>query len=168
MIVVIMGVAGSGKTLIGGMLAAELHWPFFDADAFHSPEAIAKMASGVPLAESDRVAGMGDLAEGADVPSTLAAPPPLDKRRVALHPIALDARRAPVHDRMARHAPSRRPTSNVPPAMPSTPRPSGALLAVVGGEGTRADVGVDRAAAGVGHRLRGLVVDQARGVEVGG
>ena len=49
-----MGVAGSGKTLIGTMLAHDLGWPFLDADAFHSAEAIAKMASGIPLDERDR------------------------------------------------------------------------------------------------------------------
>lgn len=49
-----MGVAGSGKTLIGGMLAAELGWPFFDADDFHSPENVEKMSRGVALTDFDR------------------------------------------------------------------------------------------------------------------
>ncbi|NJL10699.1 MAG: gluconokinase, partial [Calothrix sp. SM1_7_51] len=38
MIILIMGVSGSGKTTIGKMLAESLHWQFRDADAFHSPE----------------------------------------------------------------------------------------------------------------------------------
>lgn len=54
MIIVIMGVAGSGKSLIGRMLADELHWPFFDADDFHSAANVAKMASGIPLTDEDR------------------------------------------------------------------------------------------------------------------
>src|SRR5512142_649544 len=55
MIVVVMGVAGSGKTRIGRMLAARLGWPFLDADDFHPASNIAKMASGHPLDDADRV-----------------------------------------------------------------------------------------------------------------
>lgn len=49
-----MGVAGAGKTLIGEQLARSLAVKFFDADDFHSPEAVAKMASGTPLTDADR------------------------------------------------------------------------------------------------------------------
>lgn len=49
-----MGVAGSGKTLIGQLLAHNLGWPFLDADSFHSADAIEKMAAGIPLDERDR------------------------------------------------------------------------------------------------------------------
>ena len=49
MVVVIIGVSGSGKTTIGSLLARELELKFYDADDFHPPENIAKMASGVPL-----------------------------------------------------------------------------------------------------------------------
>jgi gluconokinase len=54
MIVVLAGVAGSGKTTVGRALAARLGWPFEDADALHSPADIAKMHSGVPLTDADR------------------------------------------------------------------------------------------------------------------
>ena len=54
MIVVVMGVSGSGKSTIGEPLAEHLGWPFFDADEFHPPENVAKMASGVPLTDADR------------------------------------------------------------------------------------------------------------------
>ncbi len=54
MMILIMGVTGSGKTKIGGMLAAELGWPFFDADDFHSSANIRKMSSGIPLTDEDR------------------------------------------------------------------------------------------------------------------
>ena len=54
MVVVIMGVSGSGKSTIGRMLADTLGWEFFDADLFHTPANIAKMTGGVPLMESDR------------------------------------------------------------------------------------------------------------------
>ncbi len=54
MIVVVMGVCGCGKTTVGQALAAELDWPFFDADDFHPPENVAKMAAGMPLTDADR------------------------------------------------------------------------------------------------------------------
>ena len=54
MIVLVGGVAGSGKTTVGVLLADMLHWRFTDADAFHSQANIAKMRSGVPLTDADR------------------------------------------------------------------------------------------------------------------
>jgi gluconokinase len=54
MIIVIMGVAGCGKTTVGQRLAAALGWPFFDGDDFHPPANVAKMASGLPLDDGDR------------------------------------------------------------------------------------------------------------------
>jgi gluconokinase len=54
MIVIVAGVAGSGKTTVGIMLADRLRWRFADADAFHSQANIAKMRSGVPLTDADR------------------------------------------------------------------------------------------------------------------
>lgn len=55
MILVVMGVSGSGKTTIGRALAQELAWPFADADEFHPPANIAKMSAGQPLNDTDRV-----------------------------------------------------------------------------------------------------------------
>jgi len=52
--VVLMGVAGCGKTTVGSQLAAELGWSFRDADAFHPAANIAKMSAGVPLTDADR------------------------------------------------------------------------------------------------------------------
>jgi len=54
MIVLFMGVAGSGKTTVGRRLAVELGWNFRDADEFHPPANIAKMADGTPLTDEDR------------------------------------------------------------------------------------------------------------------
>jgi len=62
MFVIVMGVAGAGKTTIGRQLAAALGWPFYDADDFHSQESVAKMAAGMPLAESDRGPWLRQLA----------------------------------------------------------------------------------------------------------
>jgi len=51
---VVMGVAGSGKTTVAELLGERLGWPTAEADDFHSPENKAKMASGVPLTDADR------------------------------------------------------------------------------------------------------------------
>jgi gluconokinase len=61
MMILVMGVTGSGKTTIGAMLAAELGWPFFDADDFHSPANVRKMSSGIPLTDEDRRPWLGQL-----------------------------------------------------------------------------------------------------------
>jgi gluconokinase len=54
MIVVVMGVAGSGKTVVGKALARDLRWSFLDADDFHPPGNVEKMRAGVPLTDADR------------------------------------------------------------------------------------------------------------------
>ena len=54
MIVILTGVAGSGKTTIGQALAQHLACPFYDGDDFHPPANIAKMAVGQPLDDADR------------------------------------------------------------------------------------------------------------------
>ncbi|MBV8532996.1 MAG: gluconokinase [Verrucomicrobia bacterium] len=53
--VILMGVAGSGKTAVGEKLAESLHWVFLDADNFHPPANIEKMKHGIPLNDDDRV-----------------------------------------------------------------------------------------------------------------
>jgi gluconokinase len=53
-VVVLMGVAGSGKSTIGTRLSKILGWQFRDADSFHPPANIEKMSRGVPLDDSDR------------------------------------------------------------------------------------------------------------------
>jgi gluconokinase len=54
MIVLVMGVSGSGKTTIGEALAAELGWTYLDADDFHPKANVEKMAAGIPLQDPDR------------------------------------------------------------------------------------------------------------------
>ncbi len=54
MIILLMGVSGSGKTTVGRRLAERLGWPFFDADEFHPQANIDKMARGTPLTDKDR------------------------------------------------------------------------------------------------------------------
>jgi gluconokinase len=50
-----MGPAGSGKTTVGELLAAQLKWEFADADNFHPPANIEKMSHGIPLHDEDRI-----------------------------------------------------------------------------------------------------------------
>ena len=54
MIVLVMGVAGVGKTTIGEALARALGARFIDADDYHPPENVAKMKAGVSLQDADR------------------------------------------------------------------------------------------------------------------
>ena len=54
MIIILMGVSGSGKTTVGRLLADMLGWPFYDADDFHTEANILKMRSGTPLSDADR------------------------------------------------------------------------------------------------------------------
>lgn len=54
MVIVLMGVSGSGKTTIGKALALQLHWSFVDADDFHSAANVAKLHAGIPLTDEDR------------------------------------------------------------------------------------------------------------------
>lgn len=55
MIILIMGVTAAGKTTVGRALAEQLHWRFADADDYHSAANVAKMRSGIPLTDEDRV-----------------------------------------------------------------------------------------------------------------
>jgi gluconokinase len=54
MIALVMGTTGSGKTTVGEMVAAQLHWTFLDADNFHSAANVEKMRHGIPLTDEDR------------------------------------------------------------------------------------------------------------------
>jgi gluconokinase len=52
--IVIMGVSGSGKSTVGGALAARLHVPFIEADDLHPKSNREKMSAGIPLTDDDR------------------------------------------------------------------------------------------------------------------
>ncbi len=52
--IIVMGVAGSGKTSVGKALAESLGMPFRDADEFHPKANIDKMSAGIPLTDADR------------------------------------------------------------------------------------------------------------------
>jgi carbohydrate kinase (thermoresistant glucokinase family) len=69
-VVLLMGVSGSGKTTIGLKLAEELGWSFRDADDFHPPANVAKMSAGTPLDDTDRAPWLAAIR--AHIESTLA------------------------------------------------------------------------------------------------
>ena len=54
MVIVLMGVTGSGKTTVGEQLAQQLGWAYYDADDFHPEANVRKMASSTPLTDEDR------------------------------------------------------------------------------------------------------------------
>jgi carbohydrate kinase (thermoresistant glucokinase family) len=62
-VLVVTGVAGSGKTTLGKALAARLELPFFDADDYHPAANIRKMESGQPLTDADRELWLSRLRE---------------------------------------------------------------------------------------------------------
>jgi carbohydrate kinase (thermoresistant glucokinase family) len=66
MILVVMGVSGSGKTTIGTQLALQLHWEFEDGDWFHPARNIDKMHAGIPLTDEDRAPWLIAIADFID------------------------------------------------------------------------------------------------------
>jgi len=63
LVVVIAGVAGTGKTSVGLLVASELGWPFADGDSFHTGSSVAKMRSGIPLTDKDRLPWLETIAQ---------------------------------------------------------------------------------------------------------
>lgn len=61
MVIVVMGVSGSGKTTVGRSLAAALGWTFYEGDEAHPPDNLRKMAAGTPLADADRLPWLREL-----------------------------------------------------------------------------------------------------------
>lgn len=66
MILIAAGVAGSGKTTVGLLLAHALHWRFEDADLLHPPANVAKMHAGIPLTDEDRAPWLRAVADFMD------------------------------------------------------------------------------------------------------
>jgi len=66
MIIVVAGVSGSGKSSVAALLAGRLRWPFMDGDLLQPAWNVAKMSSGVPLTDHDRVPWLRDVAAWID------------------------------------------------------------------------------------------------------
>ncbi|MFH8795142.1 gluconokinase [Streptomyces sp. NPDC017941] len=64
-VVVVMGVAGTGKTTVGPLLAARLGVPYAEGDDFHPAANIAKMSAGTPLTDEDRMPWLDAIGEWA-------------------------------------------------------------------------------------------------------
>jgi gluconokinase len=62
MVVVLMGVAGSGKSTIGRILAHRMGWVFYEGDDFHPEQNRIKMSAGQPLTDEDRAPWLDALA----------------------------------------------------------------------------------------------------------
>lgn len=65
-VLVVMGVSGSGKTTVASMLAGRLGWAFAEGDDFHPAANIAKMHAGVPLDDDDRMPWLEAIAAQID------------------------------------------------------------------------------------------------------
>jgi gluconokinase len=61
-IVVVMGVSGCGKTTVAALLAAALGWQYQEGDDLHPAANVAKMRSGTPLTDADRLPWLGKIA----------------------------------------------------------------------------------------------------------
>jgi gluconokinase len=62
-ILIVMGVEGSGKTTIGRLLAQHLGWEFVDGDIFHSAANVEKMKRGIALDDADRASWLSAIHE---------------------------------------------------------------------------------------------------------
>jgi gluconokinase len=65
-ILIVAGVAGSGKTTVGALIAGRLRWRFADADSFHPEASVAKMRQGIPLTDADRRPWLAAIADWMD------------------------------------------------------------------------------------------------------
>lgn len=63
---VVMGVSGSGKSVIGSRLARALGLEFVEGDAYHSPGNVSRMSAGIPLTDEDRQAWLVAIATRLD------------------------------------------------------------------------------------------------------
>lgn len=61
-VLVVMGVAGCGKTTVAEHLVDRLGWPFQEGDALHPPANVAKMTAGQPLDDEDRRPWLDEVA----------------------------------------------------------------------------------------------------------
>ena len=163
MIVVLMGVCGCGKTTVGHALAGQLAWPFHDADGFHPPANVAKMAAGTPLTDDDRwpwldriAAEMGAIdASGGNVVLACSALKQAYRDRIAkagdVRFVFLRGDQATIAARLATRQHEYMPASLLPSQFAALEEPQDALVVDI-----RADVATQVAAI-----RRGLALDTA-------
>ena len=73
-VLVVMGVTGSGKSTVAGVLAGRLGWDLGEGDDLHPPENVAKMAAGHPLTDDDRWPWLARVREWIDAHITAGQP----------------------------------------------------------------------------------------------
>ncbi len=73
-VLVVMGVSGTGKSTVAGMLAGRLGWDFEEGDDLHPASNVAKMASGRPLTDEDRRPWLETIASWIRAHTTAGAP----------------------------------------------------------------------------------------------
>lgn len=113
-VLLVCGVSGSGKTTIGTLLARRLGWVYAEADAFHPPANVAKMAAGHPLDDADRAPWLAAIGAFADETTRAGRPAVitcsalkrvyrdvLRKGRPNLHMVFLEAPYEVIRERLA-------------------------------------------------------------------
>ena len=65
-VLVIMGVSGSGKSTVGALLSDRLGWTFEEGDSLHPAANVEKMAAGIPLTDEDRWPWLAKVADWID------------------------------------------------------------------------------------------------------
>jgi gluconokinase len=142
-VIIMMGVAGAGKTHVGRALAAALHWSFYEGDDFHSAANVEKMAHGHPLDDADRapwLAALRDalgnaLARGEHVVLACSAlkqryrdaliPPGVERNAVAF--VFLDVPRDVLAERLATRTGHFAPPALLPSQLATLEQPTDAL-----------------------------------------
>ena len=145
-VVVVMGVAGSGKSTVGVLIAQDLGADFAEGDRFHPPANIAKMSAGQPLNDADRLPWLQAMADairewrGRDRPTVLACSALKQSYRDLLSGgsdevrfVHLRATRAQVESRMAARKGHFMPTSLIASQFATLEEPAGAIALDVAG-----------------------------------
>ncbi len=147
MVVVVMGVAGCGKSTVGPLLAKALGGDFAEGDKFHPPENVAKMSRGEPLGDADRAPWLAAMAASIrewrtkDRPTVLACSALKQRYREVLAGGSPDVRfvylrgaEAVIADRMARRRDHFMPPSLLRSQFAALEEPTDAIVADVGAE----------------------------------
>ena len=165
MIVMLMGVTGCGKTTVGRALAQSLVWAFYDADDFHPPANVAKMASGVPLTDIDRWPWLDRIADllsrvqarGGHAVLACSALKQSYRDRIAragdVHVVYLKGDLATIEARLATRRHKYMPASLLPSQFATLEEPTNALVVDI-----RADVAAQVAAIRDGLQLKTAAV----------
>jgi gluconokinase len=165
MIVMLMGVTGCGKTTVGRALAQSLVWAFYDADDFHPPANVAKMASGVPLTDVDRWPWLDRIADllsrvqarGGHAVLACSALKQSYRDRIAragdVHVVYLKGDLATIEARLATRRHKYMPASLLPSQFATLEEPADALAVDI-----RADVAAQVAAIRDGLQLKAAAV----------